>query len=988
MARIPDEEIQRLKKEVLVEHLAAARNVKLTQSGENLMGLCPFHSDKSPSFIVSRETNLWHCLGACRAGGSVIDFVMRAEGISFRHAVELLRRDAVPAKPIAKVPPTHAVKRVLEPLATDNAGDGELFERVVDHYHAALLEAAEAQAYLRDRGLTHPEVMSHFRLGFANRTLGYKLPHSTHKTAAGLRKRLIELGVCRASGHEHLSGCLVVPLRDAGGQVVQLYGRKIDNHVGPGVAKHLYLASPQRGVFNGAGLAGSEEVILCEALIDALTFWCSGYQQVTSGYGVEGVTEEILDALEAAEVRLVKIAFDRDEAGDRGAERVSARLWKRGIASSRVLFPRGMDANAYALKVMPAQKSLELVLQQAEWMRGEKTAETVLDAVSSALSEPEIPFLAASSPPSAPPSLAAETEPHMPSDEQEARPQVERDGGDLFLTFGDRKWRARNAGKQTASELKFNVLVSDEREGGGYFVETLDLYSSRQRAHFTKRAALELAQDESGLHRELAAIVLELESERKTELAAAAEPAKGSAETMSESERADALALLRDPKLCQRIVDDLGLAGMVGEEMNKLVCYVAATSRKLEAPLAIVLQSSSAAGKSSLMDAVLALMPDEERVQYSAMTGQSLFYMSGQNLKHKILAIVEEEGAERASYALKLLQSEGELTIASTGKDPATGRLITQTYRVEGPVMIFLTTTSPDVDEELLNRCMVLSVDERRGQTRAIHDRQRESQTLEGFLARNDRQQIRRLHKNAQRLLVPMMVVNPFARELDFADHATRARRDHMKYLTMIRAVTLLHQHQRPVQTTVHRGRTLEYIESTREDVELATQLAQAVLPRSLDDLPPQTRRLLDLIGEMVQTRMSREKLAQAAVRFTRREAREWTKWGQTQLRLHLERLEEHEYVVVHRSGGATRLQFYQLADAGAEGGSLLAGPGVTAVGRPTMHGSSGGEGGLSGVYRPIIAPLSGGHRGGLDVNKSSEKAANRQVGLNGSKHA
>ncbi|MBK6520186.1 MAG: hypothetical protein IPG04_40170 [Polyangiaceae bacterium] len=133
---------------------------------------------------------------------------------------------------------------------------------------------------------------------------------------------------------------------------------------------------------------------------------------------------------------------------------------------------------------------------------------------------------------------------------------------------------------------------------------------------------------------------------------------------------------------------------------------------------------------------MLGLMPEEERVQYSAMTGQSLFYMSGQTLKHKILAIVEEEGAERASYALKLLQSEGELTMASTGKDPATGRLITQTYRVEGPVMILLTTTSPDVDEELLNRCLVLSVDERRGQTRAIHERQRAAQTLEDALAR------------------------------------------------------------------------------------------------------------------------------------------------------------------------------------------------------------------------------------------------------------
>ncbi len=127
------------------------------------------------------------------------------------------------------------------------------------------------------------------------------------------------------------------------------------------------------------------------------------------------------------------------------------------------------------------------------------------------------------------------------------------------------------------------------------------------------------------------------------------------------------------------------------------------------------------------MDAVLSLMPEEERVSYSAMTGQSLFYMGETDLQHKILAIVEEEGAERASYALKLLQSEGELTIASTGKDPASGRLVTEEYRVTGPVMIFLTTTAMDVDEELLNRCLVLTVDEGREQTRAIHERQRES---------------------------------------------------------------------------------------------------------------------------------------------------------------------------------------------------------------------------------------------------------------------
>src|SRR3989442_2072011 len=124
------------------------------------------------------------------------------------------------------------------------------------------------------------------------------------------------------------------------------------------------------------------------------------------------------------------------------------------------------------------------------------------------------------------------------------------------------------------------------------------------------------------------------------------------------------------------------------------------------------------------------------------MTGQSLFYMGETDLKHKVLAIVEEEGASRASYALKLLQSEGVLTIASTGKDAATGKLVTHEYRVEGPVMIFLTTTAIHLDEELLNRCLVLTVNEDRQQIQAIHRQQRDQQTLEGLLDQQEREEI------------------------------------------------------------------------------------------------------------------------------------------------------------------------------------------------------------------------------------------------------
>lgn len=121
-----------------------------------------------------------------------------------------------------------------------------------------------------------------------------------------------------------------------------------------------------------------------------------------------------------------------------------------------------------------------------------------------------------------------------------------------------------------------------------------------------------------------------------------------------------------------------------------------------------------------MLDAVLRFVPEEERIAYSAMTGQSLFYMGEMDLKHKILAIAEEEGAHRASYALKLLQSEGELTIASTSKDPDTGKLVTDEYHVEGPVMIFSTTTAAHLDDELMNCCLVLAVDESREQTQAI----------------------------------------------------------------------------------------------------------------------------------------------------------------------------------------------------------------------------------------------------------------------------
>lgn len=522
---------------------------------------------------------------------------------------------------------------------------------------------------------------------------------------------------------------------------------------------------------------------------------------------------------------------------------------------------------------------------------------------------------------------------------------VQREAGrEVHIRFGEgpqaRAWRVRGLEKNLSPDaLKVNVRVMtvaigqlNNADGSGAFhVDTLDLYNAKQRGHFAGQASAETGVDERTLKSDLGRVLMALETVQDEAIAEVLQPTP--ADAMAEPDRAAALALLKTPDLPARILADFQAAGVVGEATNKLVGYLAAVSRKLDRPLAVVIQSSSAAGKSSLMDAILSFVPEEERIQYSAMTGQSLFYMGQTSLKHKILAIAEEEGAHRASYALKLLQSEGELTIASTGSDPQTGNLITQEYKVEGPMSLFMTTTAIDIDEELMNRCLVLSVDEGRAQTRAIHKLQRESRTLAGLTRKHEKQAILAVHRNAQRLLRPLAVVNPWADQLTFLDDRTRTRRDHEKYLTLIDVIALLHQHQRTIKSatvadnaTAGAPQTIEYIEATLADIELANRLAHEVLGVSLDELPPQTRRVLASVRELVHTRMAAQGLPQREVRFARGELRAATRTSDTQLKVHLARLAEMEYLLIHRAERGQGYVYELLYDGDAQEGVHLSG--------------------------------------------------------------
>jgi DNA primase len=869
MARIPETELERIKQEISIVTLAENHGIKLEKRGADLIGVCPFHDDHHPSLVITPQTNLWHCFG-CNAGGSVIDFVMRLEKISFRRAVEQLSGS-----------PTGKLAADLSAAVASTGRDRDrqkLLNRVTEFYHQTLFRDLKALEYLAKRGIQGEEAMRTFKIGYANRTLAYAVPDP-------LRYDLKAVGVLRDTGHEHFAGSVVIPILDENGNTLEIYGRKVSNDLRKGTPLHLYLPGEHRGVWNLAAFKAEKAIILCEALIDALTFWVNGLRNVTASFGVNGFTADLLAAFDHYAIEKAYIAYDNDPAGNQAAANLAPRLAQLGITAYRVNFPYSLDVNAFAQTQENPAAALAELAETATLIAPGFTANAAVTAAAG----PAQPQPPANTQPAVAPKMAVAT-----------------NGEAVTVTISGRVYQVRGLFKNRAETLKVNLRLVRE---GRFFIDTLDLMSARQRQGFSLAAVKTVGLEAGTIQEDLTQLILKLE-----ELKQATRQSKSEKQAyqMTDLEKQEAVNYLKQPDLVDRILSDFAAAGTVGEETNKLVGYLAAISRKLDDPLAIVIMSRSAAGKSSLQDAILAFVPEEDQVKYTAITGQSLFYMEENALVHKVLAIAEDEGAEKATYAIKTMQSDKNLKIASTGKDPQTGKMRTQEYQVKGPIAIMLTTTAAALDYETASRFLILTVDEDRDQTRSIHQRQRESETLAGILGKLEAEAVICRQQNVQRMLRPLLVVNPYAQELTFLSDRLRTRRDHKKYLGLIRAIAFLRQYQKPVKSVTHQGRELNYIEADLQDIALANRLASEILGHSLDEMAPATRRLLDLIWQLVQTKMKATGQTQTETLFSRRELREATNWGDTQLYTHLRQLVDLEYLLI-RSGQNGQRHLYEL---------------------------------------------------------------------------
>ncbi len=863
---IEKERIEAIKRDIDLAAFIESRGIMLKKNGKGYVGLCPFHEDSNPSLSVNPAKNLWQCFG-CGTGGDIIRFVELMDKVSFPLAVKklheathnqenylYLNKPAADKQDIAKPHAKHSASSA-EP-GVCRVKEQKLLARVVGYYQHTLTQDHSGINYLKnERGIADNQAIKDFGTGYVNGTLPDILPDDEEAITT-----LKRIGILNAKGHETFYNCIVFPLYDHNGGIVNLYGRSIaeDNGV-----NHLYLPGARSGIINRQAVKRSQTIILTESVIDALTLYAQGFKNVIPIYGVNGLLDEHL-ALFKGRIKETYIIFDADEAGVKGAEALSLRLKEKEINPYIVSLPV-KDVNVFFKRHTPEE--LESLLKKANPMSLEQSGK---------ISKREQTFY-------------QETE------------------HGFIVGYGDRYYEIKGI-QRADTQLKATVKASkdpDPKSRMPFELSTIDLYSSRSRQWFSKVCTDIFGASEELIKEDLGKLLTIAEAYKpKTN--------KSNITAPTEEEKKEAERFLTNPDIFTEILADLETIGVTGEETNKLVGYLAAVSRKLDEPLSILIQSRSAAGKSTLQDAVLSLVPDEDFVKYTRITDQALFYKAEDSLVNKIIAIEEEEGMGGAAYSIRNIQSSKKITVAATGKDAATGKMRTEEYTVKGPVAVMITTTAAELEGETASRFLFLTIDESTKMTEAIHNKQREADTLEGLIKKTKKEKIIRKHHTAQRLLKPLAVVNPFSKYLSYPTGSLRTRRDHKKYLNLIRAIAYLFQLQREIKTITVDNQPVEYIEVTLNDIEKANKLANEVLGQSLDELAKPSRTLLSSIYNMVKEQTEKGGIAIDNFFFNRRMIREYINWTDWQIKAHIRQLEEMEYLGV-RMGAQGKQYSYAL---------------------------------------------------------------------------
>ncbi|MFA6588572.1 MAG: DNA primase [Patescibacteria group bacterium] len=338
----------------------------LKQAGpERLRARCPFHNEKTPSFMVSRDRQIFHCFG-CGEGGDVITFVQKMEGLEFPEALRLLARKA--NVPLPQYDPK---------LTTERTKILDALKLAASYYHEYLLKAQAAnqprEYLLKMRGLK-PETIENFQLGYA--------PDAWDGLTLALKKRGISeahlissgLSIRREKGegvYDRFRNRIMFPIRDPHGNTIGFGGRAMDEN-----EPAKYINTPQTLVYNKSNVLYALDLAKAEIRKNKVAIVVEGYMDCIASHqaGVANVVASSGTALTENQVNLIKryaptaaLAFDMDPAGENAAKRGIAVAWKQGLDVKVISLPFGKDPDECIKKDVSA------------WRQAISSAQPILD---------------------------------------------------------------------------------------------------------------------------------------------------------------------------------------------------------------------------------------------------------------------------------------------------------------------------------------------------------------------------------------------------------------------------------------------------------------------------------------------------------------------------------------------------------------------------------------------------------------------------------
>jgi DNA primase len=869
-----------IKKHIDIIELFKHFGVMPIKKGRGFVALCPWHNDKNPSLSIDKEKGLYNCFG-CGESGDVFTLVEKIKGFEFKEALKFLKkfinieevtndnksRENTQKKEQAsnKIEKTEQKKTKENQTQKEQENININLNIVTDYYHKRLIENKAAVEYLESRGFKNKSLIARFKIGFCDGSLKSRLSEEA-------KKYLLEKGVLTESKTNNLfesfKDCLVFPIFDDLENTVGLYGRSINNK---SKVKHLYLKGNHKSVFNYKASKVFDCIILTESIIDALSLIEIGFENVQSIYGTNGFTDEHLKTIKENRVKEIIIALDNDEAGKNSSFLLKDKLLKEGF-KVKIISSNTKDWNEDFFQPPPAGITREDFLKDLK-----SEIETKIEKAETFESKYKQAFT------------------------------VKKENANYIFTTDELVYRAVGVKDIFVNNLKLNLrseLVTNAQEK---YYDNIDLYSARNRTSYSNSLAKQFYLEPKQIEKDLINILEYLEEIRDNNL----NPIDNNeTQELTEEEKEIGMNFLTSKDMFKQIIEDTETLGYVGDDLNKLLMYIAATSRKTDDPISIIIIAQSASGKSYLVEIIKKLLPPEDLVEATSLSDQALNYMG--DLLHKFLDLSEAVHNETIEHQLREMLSAKRLTRIVASKNEKTGKTETTQIKTKAIVSMAMSSTNYSVNPENASRCFVVDTDESREQTKKIHQQQRLKYSLERMRIENNvLPEIKKKHISAQRLLKKRNLINEFAKYLDFPDALMRTRRDHARFIDLIAVVCFLRQYQKQVK--LKDG--LEYIECDFTDYEIAYKIIKRVLSSSMFEMQKGTIEFYEEMRKIIRKEAKKKDLKFSDVSVIQRTLREKTGLGHTWIKMQLKTLVDYEYIV--KRGGERRgsKAFYSLRE-------------------------------------------------------------------------